>query len=88
MVSLLIGMLLNVPLRAARILLAMPPIPAAAPHWAAVLQSAMTVDVVLFTSLYAIAFVAALRRAPLFPRLLAAIWLLDVDRAARHRASS
>ena len=38
----------------------------------------MTLDVVLLTSLYAIAFVAALRRVPLFPRLLAAIWLLDL----------
>jgi hypothetical protein len=38
----------------------------------------MTLDVVLFSSLYMIAFVAALRRAPLFPRLLAAIWLGDI----------
>jgi hypothetical protein len=29
----------------------------------------------LFGSLYTIAFVAALRKVPLFPRLLAAIWL-------------
>ena len=38
----------------------------------------MTLDVVLFTSLYMVAFVAALRRAPLFPRLLVAIWFGDV----------
>jgi hypothetical protein len=38
----------------------------------------MTIDVVLLTSLYVIAFVAALRRVPSFPRLLAAIWLLDL----------
>ena len=38
----------------------------------------MSFDVVVFTSLYAIAFVAALRRSPLFPRLLLAIWLCDV----------
>jgi hypothetical protein len=38
----------------------------------------MTFDVVLFTSLYAIVFIAALRRAPMFPRLLAAIWVADV----------
>jgi hypothetical protein len=78
MVSLLIGMLLNIPVRAAEYLMAMPPIPAAAPHWASVLQSAMTFDVVLFTSLYAVAFVSALRRSPLFPRLLAAIWMADL----------
>jgi len=38
----------------------------------------MTFDVVLFTSLYAVAFVSALRRSPLFPRLLAAIWMADL----------
>jgi hypothetical protein len=38
----------------------------------------MTLDVVLFGSLYMIAFVAALRRMPLFPRLLLVIWLADL----------
>ncbi len=38
----------------------------------------MTFDVVVFGSLYMIAFVAALRRVPLFPRLLAAIWMGDL----------
>ena len=78
MVSLLVGMLLNVPVRAAEYLTAMPPVPASAPHWLQTLHFAMTLDVVLFTSLYAIAFVAALRRVPLFPRLLLAIWLGDL----------
>jgi len=78
MVSLLVGMLLNVPVRAAEYLTAMPPVPAGAPHWLQTLHFAMTLDVVLFTSLYAIAFVAALRRVPLFPRLLLAIWLGDL----------
>jgi hypothetical protein len=78
MVSLLIGMLLNVPIRAMEYLAAMPPIPPYVPRWLSTLHFAMTFDVALFTSLYAIAFVAALRRAPLFPRLLAAIWLGDL----------
>ena len=78
MVSLIVGMMLNVPIRAAEYLAAMPPIPAVAPRWLSVLHFAMTLDVVLFTSLYMIAFVAALRRVPLFPRLLFAIWLADV----------
>ena len=38
----------------------------------------LTLDVVLLSSLYVVAFVAALRRVPLFPRLLAAIWLIDL----------
>ena len=33
---------------------------------------------VLFGSLYMVAFVAALRRVPLFPRLLVAIWIGDL----------
>ena len=78
MVSLLLGMMLNVPIRAAEYLAAMPPMPSVAPHWLSVLHLAMTLDVVVFTSLYMVAFVAALRRAPLFPRLLVAIWVSDV----------
>ena len=78
MVSLLIGILLNVPVRAAEYLAAMPPVAGSVPPWLSVLHFTMTFDEVLFTSLYAIAFVAALRRAPMFPRLLAAIWVADV----------
>jgi len=78
MVSLLVGMMLNVPVRAAEYLAAMPPIPAVAPNWLSALHFAMTFDVVAFGSLYMIAFVAALRRVPLFPRLLVAIWMGDL----------
>jgi len=78
MVSLLIGMLLNVPVRAVEYLVAMPPVAGTVPAWLSSLHLAMTFDVVLFTSLYAIAFVAALRKVPLFPRLLAAIWAADI----------
>ena len=78
MVSLMVGMMLNVPVRALEYFAAMPPIGPQAPHWLSALHFAMTFDVVLFTSLYMIAFVAALRCVPLFPRLLAAIWLGDL----------
>lgn len=78
MVSLLIGTLLNVPVRAGEYMVAMPPVAGDVPPWLSTLHLAMTFDVVLFTSLYAIAFVAALRKGPLFPRLLAAIWIADV----------
>jgi hypothetical protein len=79
MVSLLVGMMLNVPVRAAEYLAAMPPLPAVAPAWLSTLHFAMTFDVVLFGSLYMVAFVAALRRVPLFPRLLVAIWIGDLS---------
>ena len=78
MVSLLVGMLLNVPVRAAEYFAAMPPIAGPVPAWLAMLRTTMTVDVVLLSSLYCIAFVAALRRVPLFPRLLVAVWALDL----------
>ncbi len=78
MVSLLVGMMLNVVIRSAEYLAAMPPLPVAAPRWLSALHFAMTFDVVLFGSLYMIAFVAALRRVPLFPRLLVAIWIADL----------
>jgi hypothetical protein len=78
MVSLVVGMMLNVPIRAAEYLAAMPPIPDDAPRWLSTLHGAMTFDVILFSSLYMIAFVAALRRVPLFPRLLAMIWVADL----------
>jgi hypothetical protein len=78
MVSLLVGMLLNVPIRAAEYLMTMPAIPAAAPGWLAVLHHAMTLDVVIVSSLYVVAFAMALRRSPLFPRFLAMVWVADV----------
>ena len=79
MVSLLIGMMLNVPLRALEYLVAMPPLPLDTPQWLSVLHIAMTFDLVLFSSLYMLAFVAALRRVPLFPRLLVTIWICDLS---------
>jgi hypothetical protein len=78
MVSLLVGMMLNVPVRAAEYLAAMPPLPVSTPHWLSSLRFALTLDAVLFTSVYMVAAVAALRRVPLFPRLLLAVWIGDL----------
>ncbi|MCL6698904.1 DUF2569 domain-containing protein [Sphingomonas sp. NSE70-1] len=78
MVSLLVGMLLNVPVRSLEYLAAMPALAGPVPEWLSTLRLMMTLDVVLLSSLYTIAFVAALRRVPLFPRLLVAIWAIDI----------
>ncbi len=78
MLSLLVGMLLNVPVRAVEYLAALPALSGAVPNWLSTLHALMTIDVVLLCSLYVIAFVAALRRVPHFPRLLAAIWVIDL----------
>lgn len=78
MISLLLGTLLNVPVRAAEYLAATPAITGHVPAWLGTLHLMMTLDVVVMSSLYTVAFVAALRRVPLFPRLLVAIWAIDV----------
>ena len=78
MVSLLIGMLLNLPFRAGEYFLAIPAVSGALPAWLATLHLFMTLDVVLLSSLYVVAFVAALRKVPLFPRILVTVWLVDL----------
>ena len=78
MVSLLVGMLVNVPFRAIGISRRDAAVSGELPAWLSVLHMLMTLDVVVMTGLYAIAFVAALRHVPLFPRLLVAIWGLDL----------
>lgn len=78
MASLLLGMLINIPVRALEFLAAMPATGDSPPAWFAILFALMLFDVVLFSSLYVIAFAAALRHVPLFPRLLAAIWGMDI----------
>lgn len=78
MFSLLIGMLLNIPVRSGEFLLAIPAAGSGTPGWYQPLFQLMLGDTLLFCSLYAVAFVAALRHVPLFPRLLVAIWSVDV----------
>jgi len=78
MASLLVGILLNVPLRSFEFMLAMPAIPPSAPIWATHLMIAMTVDVVVMNFFYMVCFVMALRSVPLFPRLLLFAWVVDV----------
>ncbi len=79
MASLLIGMLLNVPVRSLEFLAAVPAMNGHAPLWGQVLIAAMTADVVMMNFLYVVCFVAALRCAPWFPRLLVLTWGLDIS---------
>jgi hypothetical protein len=78
MASLLIGMLLNVPVRSLEFLAAIPAMNGNAPLWGQVLFAAMTADVVMMNFIYVVCFVAALRCVPWFPRLLVAAWSLDI----------
>lgn len=78
MASLLIGMLLNVPVRSLEFLAAIPAMNGHAPLWGQMIFATMTIDVVLMNFLYVIAFVMALRNVPWFPRLLLLVWGIDL----------
>jgi len=77
MASLMLGILINVPIRSLEFLTAIPAV-TAEPVWLGRLSTLMLADVVLLSSLYCIAFVAALRHVPLFPQLMAMVWAIDI----------
>lgn len=78
MASLLLGILLNIPIRTLEFLAAIPAPAGHLPPWFASLYALMMADVVVLTSLYAVAFVMALRHVPWFPRFLAMVWGVDL----------
>lgn len=78
MASLLVGMLLNVPVRTAEFLLAIPALGSHAPGWFQMLFHIMVADVVIMSSLYVFAFVMAIRLVPFFPRFLLLVWGIDL----------
>jgi hypothetical protein len=78
MASLLIGMLLNVPVRTVEFMTAIPALNSNAPHWGQMIFQAMTFDLVLMNFLYTLCFFMALRRMPFFPRMLLLTWGIDI----------
>lgn len=78
LISLMIGLLINVPVRGAEFLAVVPAIRPQAPHWAQVLSFVMTADVVLMSTAYMACFVLALRLNRWFPHLLLVAWCLDL----------
>jgi len=78
MTSLLVGMLLNVPVRTFEFLASVPAIRPDAPQWGLVIFHAMAVDLVVMSFFYMVCFVMALRSIPLFPRMLAYAWVIDI----------
>ena len=78
MASLLVGLLLNVVLRTAEYLAAIPALGAGAPQWGLVTFHAMTADVVAMNFLYMVCFVMALRASPIFPRMMVLAWTMDI----------
>lgn len=78
MASLLIGLLLNVPMRAFEFVLAVPALTSEAPLWGRMIFLAMAGETAAMTFLYTVCFVMAFRAIPLFPRMLAAVWAIDI----------
>jgi hypothetical protein len=78
MASLLVGILINVPVRTLEFLTSIPALGGMAPDWFRTLYAVMLADLVLLSCLYAFAFVLALRHVPIFPRFLAGVWAIDV----------
>ena len=78
MASLLVGILLNVPVRTAEYLVAVPAVGPDAPLWSQALLHAMTLDVIVMNFFYMVCFVMALRSVPLFPRMLLFVWIIDI----------
>lgn len=78
LVSLIVGIVLNVPVRALEFLAIVPAVSPNDPMWVHALVTALTVDAVVMGFAYMVCFVMALRSAPLFPRAMALAWGLDV----------
>lgn len=79
MASLILGMLLNVPVRVLEFVTAIPALSRISPDWFLMLHGLMLVDVVLMSCLYCFAAAMALRHAPLFPRFLLLTWIVDLS---------
>lgn len=78
MASLLVGLMINVPVRSFEFLLSVPAMNQHAPAWGWTLFLVMAGDVIMMNFLYMVCFVMALRAIPLFPRMLAFTWSLDL----------
>lgn len=78
MASLIIGMLLNVGMRSAEFVLAVPALTSEAPQWGFALFWMMTADAVILNFFYMVCFAMALRSVALFPKMLLFVWLLDL----------
>ncbi|WEK42498.1 MAG: DUF2569 domain-containing protein [Candidatus Sphingomonas colombiensis] len=78
MASLMIGILINVPVRTLEFLTGIPALGGMPPEWFRTLYTLMVWDLLLLSSLYGFAFVLALRHIPLFPRFLAGVWVMDI----------
>lgn len=78
MAGLAIGLLINIPMRTAEFLAAVPALAAVGPAWSHALFVVFCLDSIVFNLLYAVVFVMAVRHVPWFPRMMLLIWLMDL----------
>jgi hypothetical protein len=78
MVSLLIGLLLNIVVRSFEFLAAVPALGQPAPLWGRTLFHLMAADLIAMNFFYMVCFVLALRAVPHFPKLMLFTWGLDL----------
>lgn len=76
--GLAIGLLLNVAIRTAEFLAAVPAMAAVSDGWAHRLYLLLAADCIFFNMLYPITFVMAVRKNPWFPTMMAITWMLDI----------
>ena len=76
--SLIVGLLFGVVLRTGEFFMIQPALYAHAPAWSHILYLAMAAELAMMNFFYMVCFVLALRRVPLFPKMLAYAWLLDI----------
>ena len=76
--SLLVGLLFGVVMRTGEFFMIQPALLAHAPAWSHTLYLAMAVELAMMNFFYVVCFVLALRRVPLFPKMLAYVWMLDI----------
>lgn len=76
--SLLVGLLFGVVMRTGEFFMIQPALIAHAPAWSHTLYLAMAVELAMMNFFYVVCFVLALRRVPLFPKMLAYVWMLDI----------
>lgn len=78
LVSLMAGLLLNVPFRSLKFLVIVPAVTSSDPYWSQVLVASFTLHAAAMNFLYMVCFAMALRTMPLFPRMLLFAWLTDL----------
>jgi hypothetical protein len=78
MVALMFMTLLNVPMRTVEYLAAIPALEGSSPAWLQLVFYAMTANLIVMGSLYAVAFVMALRLVAWFPRFIVMVWGVDL----------